>query len=85
MAQQRDDEDLGALIDLVAALGEHIVDLERRIAAIETGASAPKRIAASELRRVTKALMVVSLRWRRRGRDEATVEAKQPHEDDHRG
>jgi hypothetical protein len=49
------------LADLVAALGEHIVDLERRVRALEAGEAPPKRIAASDLRRVTKALMRLSL------------------------
>ncbi|MBV8282619.1 MAG: hypothetical protein JO347_11230 [Candidatus Eremiobacteraeota bacterium] len=56
MAERRDE-----LADLVAALGEHIVDLERRVSAIEAGEPPPKRIAASDLRRVTKALMRLSL------------------------
>jgi hypothetical protein len=49
------------LADLTAALGEHVVDLERRVSALETGVAPPKRIAASDLRRVTKALMRLSL------------------------
>jgi hypothetical protein len=50
------------IVDLVAALGEHVVDLERRVAALEDGTAPPKRIAASDLRRITKALMRLSLR-----------------------
>ncbi len=53
------------LIDLVAALGEHTVDLERRVAALESGSARPKRIAASDLRRIAKALMRLSLQTRR--------------------
>jgi len=49
------------LADLTAALGEHVVDLERRVSALESGVAPPKRIAASDLRRVTKALMRLSL------------------------
>lgn len=64
------------LIDLVAALGEHVVDLERRVAAIETGDAPPKRIAASDLRRITKAIMAISLRYRRRLRGGSTGGAK---------
>jgi hypothetical protein len=54
-----------SLQDLVAALGEHVVDLERRVAALESGTPAPKRIAASDLRRIAKALMRLSLETRR--------------------
>ena len=54
-----------ALVDLVAALGEHVVDVERRVLALEEGAPPPRRIAASDLRRVTKALMRLSLERRR--------------------
>jgi hypothetical protein len=57
--------DVSRLADLLAALGEHVVDLERRVAALEAGALPPKRIAASDLRRVTKALMRLSLELRR--------------------
>ncbi|MBC5811552.1 MAG: hypothetical protein GIW95_11980 [Candidatus Eremiobacteraeota bacterium] len=53
-----------ALLDLLAALGEHVVDIERRIAAVEAGAPAPKPIAASDLRRITKKLMILSLKSR---------------------
>jgi hypothetical protein len=49
------------LADLVAALGEHVVDLERRVSALESGSPPPKRIAASDLRRIAKALMRLSL------------------------
>jgi hypothetical protein len=49
------------LADLIAALGEHIVDLERRVSALESGSAPPKRIAASDLRRIAKALMRLSL------------------------
>ena len=49
------------LTDLVAALGEHVVDLERRISALESGEAPPKNIAASDLRRIAKALMRLSL------------------------
>ncbi|HEY6358149.1 MAG TPA: hypothetical protein VIX35_07885 [Vicinamibacterales bacterium] len=55
-------DDRQRLIDLVAALAEHMVDLERRVNALETGAAAPKRIAASDLRRIGKELMRLSLR-----------------------
>ena len=58
------------LADLAAALGEHVVDLERRVSALESGSAAPKRIAASDLRRVTKELMRLSL-----GVDEPTRES----------
>lgn len=51
----------GRLVDLVAALGEHVVDLERRVDALESGSPPPKRIAASDLRRIAKALMRLSL------------------------
>lgn len=54
-----------SLADLIAALGEHVVDLERRVAALEGGTAAPKRIAASDLRRIAKALMRLSLETRR--------------------
>ena len=56
------------LADLVAALGEHIVDLERRVSALESDALPPKRIAASDLRRITKALMRLSLGVKKRKR-----------------
>jgi hypothetical protein len=49
------------LTDLIAALGEHVVDLERRVSALESGTAPPKRIAASDLRRIAKALMRLSL------------------------
>ncbi|MBV8172513.1 MAG: hypothetical protein JO219_11345 [Candidatus Eremiobacteraeota bacterium] len=49
------------LTDLVAALGEHVVDLERRVSALESGKAPPRRIAASDLRRIAKALMRLSL------------------------
>jgi len=49
------------LTDLVAALSEHLVDLERRVSALESGSPPPKRIAASDLRRIAKALMRLSL------------------------
>jgi len=84
MARSRDGEDLSSIIDLIAALGEHIVDLERRVAAIEAGEASPKRIAASDLRRVTKALMAVCLRHRQRLRDQITDEAERPHDVDQR-
>jgi hypothetical protein len=54
-------DDRQRLVDLIAALAEHVVDLERRVAALETGATPPKRIAASDLRRVAKELMRLSL------------------------
>ena len=53
-----------ALADLVAALGEHVVDVERRVSALEDGVPPPRRIAASDLRRITKALMRLSLERR---------------------
>ena len=53
------------LADLIAALGEHVVDIERRVAALESGAPPPRAIAASDLRRITKALMRLSLERRR--------------------
>lgn len=49
------------LADLAAALGEHVVDLERRVSALEAGAKPPRKIAASDLRRIAKALMRLSL------------------------
>lgn len=49
------------LADLLAALGEHVVDLERRVNALENHLAPPKRIAASDLRSITKALMRLSL------------------------
>jgi hypothetical protein len=55
-------DDRQRLVDLVAALAEHVVDLERRVAALETGTAPPKRIAASDLRRIAKELMRLSLR-----------------------
>jgi len=58
--------DLSRLADLTAALGEHVVDLERRVSSLEQKKKPPKRIAASELRNVAKALMALSLLWRRR-------------------
>jgi hypothetical protein len=54
-------DDRQRLVDLIAALAEHVVDLERRVHALETGTAAPKRIAASDLRRIGKALMRLSL------------------------
>jgi hypothetical protein len=54
-------DDRQRLVDLIAALAEHVVDLERRVNALETGATAPKRIAASDLRRIGKELMRLSL------------------------
>jgi hypothetical protein len=54
-------DDRQRLVDLIAALAEHVVDLERRVAALETGATPPRRIAASDLRRVAKELMRLSL------------------------
>jgi hypothetical protein len=48
-------------VDLVAALGEQVVDLERRVSALEKGAPPPRRITASDLRRIAKALMRESL------------------------
>ena len=57
--------DVAVLADLVAALGEHVVDIERRVAALESGSKAPKPIAASDLRRITKALMRLSLELRK--------------------
>ncbi len=57
--------DLSGLADLTAALGEHLVDLERRVAALESGDTPPKAIAASDLRRITKALMRLSLELRK--------------------
>lgn len=53
------------MADLAAALGEHVVDLERRIQALESGTKTPKAIAASDLRRITKALMRLSLELRK--------------------
>jgi hypothetical protein len=54
-------DDRQRLVDLIAALAEHVVDLERRMNALETSAPAPKRIAASDLRRIAKELMRLSL------------------------
>lgn len=54
-------DERGRLVDLVAALAEHVVDLERRVAALEAGTAPPKRIAASDLRRIAKELMRLSL------------------------
>jgi cell division protein FtsB len=54
-------EKIDRLADLLAALAEHVVDLERRVDALESGSPMPKRIAASDLRRVAKALMRLSL------------------------
>jgi hypothetical protein len=54
-------DDRQRLVDLIAALAEHVVDLERRVAALETGAAPPKRIAASDLRSIAKELMRLSL------------------------
>lgn len=66
-----DADDLTNLADLVAALGEHVRDLDRRVNALENGLESPKSIAASELGRITKGLMTLSLARRRRlGRDE---------------
>lgn len=67
MAKDRSSEiELTRLADLAAALGEHVVDLERRVTAIETHGGPPKRIAASDLRRIAKELMTLSLLRRRR-------------------
>ncbi|HXM18645.1 MAG TPA: hypothetical protein VN934_07500 [Candidatus Tumulicola sp.] len=57
--------ELSRVADLAAALGEHVVDLERRIQALESGTKTPKAIAASDLRRITKALMRLSLELRK--------------------
>jgi len=54
-------DDRQRLVDLIAALAEHVVDLERRVNALETGTAAPKRIAASDLRSIAKELMRLSL------------------------
>lgn len=54
-------DDRQRLLDLIAALAEHVVDLERRVAALETQTAPPKRIAASDLRRIAKELMRLSL------------------------
>ena len=53
------------LVDLIAALGEHVLDIERRLSALENRTEPPRPIAASDLRRVTKALMRLSLLTRR--------------------
>ena len=67
MAKDRTSEDeLTKLADLMAALAEHVVDVERRITSIETHSAPPKRIAASDLRRISKELMTLSLLRRRR-------------------
>ena len=62
-------DDLTKLTDLVAALGEHVADLDRRATALETQAVTPKRTAASDLRRITKTLLALSLQRRRRMRE----------------
>lgn len=49
------------VVDLTAALAEHVVDLERRVDALEREAPPPKRIAASDLRAIAKELMRLSL------------------------
>lgn len=54
-------DDRQRMIDLIAALAEHVVDLERRVAALEAGTAPPKRIAASDLRRIARQLMRLSL------------------------
>ena len=62
----RDDRaDLTQVADLAAALAEHVVDLDRRAAALEAGSAPPKRIAASDLRKIAKALMRLSLARRK--------------------
>jgi hypothetical protein len=67
MRPARDGEpDLSRLADLTAALAEHVVDLDRRAASLETGSAPPKRVAASDLRRIAKQLMALSLLRRRR-------------------
>jgi hypothetical protein len=67
MAKDRTSEDeLTRLADLIAALAEHVVDVERRITSIETHGAPPKRIAASDLRRISKELMTLSILRRRR-------------------
>ncbi len=63
-------QDVSKLADLAAALGEHVVDLDRRVSALENQAAAPKAIAASDLRRIAKDLMSLSLMLRRRLRQE---------------
>lgn len=68
MGDRQDSEsDLTRLVDLVAALAEHVVDLDRRASSIEMHGGPPKRIAASDLRRIAKELMTLSLMRRRRG------------------
>jgi hypothetical protein len=69
VSETEQDKEISKLADLAAALGEHVLDLDRRIAALETQGVAPKRIAASDLRRVTKGLMSLSLLRRRRLRE----------------
>jgi len=59
-------DELLRLADLAAALAEHVVDLDRRVCALEQQKKPPKRIAASELRNIAKALMTLSLLQRRR-------------------
>ncbi|MBC5824770.1 MAG: hypothetical protein GIW99_08345 [Candidatus Eremiobacteraeota bacterium] len=66
--QQHDLDDLSQLVDLTAALGEHVSDLARRLESLESGHSPPKGIAASDLRGVAKGLMALSLMRRRRSR-----------------
>ena len=66
----------GRLVDLMAALGEHVVDLERRVAALESGSAPPKRIAVSDLRRITKALMRLSLGVTNTSRNRSTARFK---------
>ncbi len=69
MSPDHDVDDLTKLADLTAALGEHIVDMDRRMRALETGAALPKRTAASDLTRIVKSLMSLSLLRRRRLRE----------------
>jgi len=71
-ASNRDGPELTRLADLTAALAEHVADLDRRAAALEGGSKPPKRLAASELRRIAKQLMVLSLVRRRRSRSART-------------
>lgn len=73
MRPARDGEpDLSRLADLTAALAEHVADLDRRAAALEAGVKPPKRVAASNLRRIAKQLMLLSLLRRRRARASRT-------------